>query len=152
VAYQWGRWPQSVALALVAFALSLGLSLWSRVGIPHASFKLSDLAVGLSFAWLLALMKRRSYRAWNGSERFNQALSNFSYSLYVIHYPLLILFVSLYATLGHVAQIKQGLAPNGTGLTIYGLAAASAFLSAFIFSRIFEARTGAARRWLKARV
>ena len=97
-------------------------------------------------------MKRRSYRIWNGSERFNQALSNFSYSLYVIHYPLLLLFVSLYATLGHVAQIKQGLAPDSAGLTIYGLAAASAFLSAFIFSRIFEARTGAARRWLKTRV
>jgi peptidoglycan/LPS O-acetylase OafA/YrhL len=151
-AYQWARWPQSVALALFGFGLSLGLSLSSRAGIPHAPFKLSDLAVGLSFAWLLALMKRRSYRAWNRSERFHQSLSNFSYSLYVIHYPLLIMFVSLYATLGHVGQIKQGLAPDRVGLTIYALAAGSAFLSAFIFSRVFEARTGAARRWLKARV
>ena len=40
-------------------------------------------------------MKRRSYRVWNGSEGFNQSLSNFSYSLYVIHYPLLLCFVSL---------------------------------------------------------
>jgi peptidoglycan/LPS O-acetylase OafA/YrhL len=108
--------------------------------------------VGLAFAWLLALMKRRSYRVWNGSEKFNQALSNFSYSLYVIHYPLLLCFVSLYASLLNVAEIKQGLLPDNTGLTIYGLVAASTFVSAFLFSRIFEARTGAARRWLKARV
>ena len=106
----------------------------------------------LAFAWLLALMKRRSYRAWNSSEKFHQSLSNFSYSLYVIHYPLIILFVSLYARLGHVAQIKQGLPPDSVGLTIYGLTAASAFLSAFIFSRIFEARTGSVRRWLKQRL
>ena len=97
-------------------------------------------------------MKRRSYRVWMNSERFHQALSNFSYSLYVIHYPLLLCFVSLFATLGHVMQIKRGLVPDATGVTIYALTAASTFLSAFIFSRIFEARTGAARRWLKSRI
>jgi peptidoglycan/LPS O-acetylase OafA/YrhL len=97
-------------------------------------------------------MKRRSYRVWNGTEKFNQALSSFSYSLYVIHYPLLLCLVSLYATLLDVTPIKQGLLPDVLGLSVYGLVAASTFLSAFIFSRIFEARTGAARRWLKARV
>jgi peptidoglycan/LPS O-acetylase OafA/YrhL len=97
-------------------------------------------------------MKRRSYRMWNASEPFNQALSNFSYSLYVIHYPLILLFVSLFAALGHLTQINQGMLPNVAGMTVYALAAASAFLSAFLFSKIFEARTGSVRRWLKARV
>jgi len=153
LAYQWSRWPRSIILALVALALMLALSMSGRAAgnIPNVPLKWTDLPVGLAFAWLLALMKRRSYRVWNGSEKFNQALSNFSYSLYVIHYPLLLCFVSLYATLLHVTQIKQGLAPDGTGLAIYGLVAVSTFVSAFAFSRIFEARTGVARRWLKAR-
>ena len=154
LAYQRSRWPRSIILALIAVVLSLILSRADFVAgsIPGIPLKWSDLPLGLAFAWTLALMKRRSYRIWNGTEQFNQALSNFSYSLYVIHYPLLLCFVSLYATLGHVAQIKQGLLPNAIGLAIYLLVAVSTFLSAFIFSRIFEARTGAARRWLKARV
>src|SRR5205085_140032 len=84
LAYQWRRWPRSLTLAVIAFGLSLGVSLSARVTIGGLPFKLSDLLVGLSFAWLLALMKRRSYRLWKATERLNQSLSNFSYSLYVI--------------------------------------------------------------------
>lgn len=154
LAYQWSGWPRSITLALIAVGLCFVLSLSSRAAaaVPNVPLKWSDLPLGLAFAWLLALMKRRSYRVWMNSERFHQALSNFSYSLYVIHYPLLLCFVSLFATIGHVGQIKQGLVPDVTGVTIYALTAASTFLSAFIFSRIFEARTGAARRWLKSRI
>jgi peptidoglycan/LPS O-acetylase OafA/YrhL len=154
LAYQWSRWPRSIILALIAVGLCLALAVSGKFNgaVPNVPLKWSDLPVGLAFAWLLALMKRRSYRVWNGSEKFNQSLSNFSYSLYVIHYPLILLFVSLFATLGHVAEVRQGLVPDRVGLTLYAFAAASTFLSAFLFSRIFEARTGAARRWLKARM
>jgi peptidoglycan/LPS O-acetylase OafA/YrhL len=154
LAYQWSRWPRSITLALIAFALTLALSMSGRAAgdIPNVPLKWTDLPVGLAFAWLVALMKRRSYRIWNSSEKFNQSLSNFSYSLYVIHYPLLLCFVSLYTTLGDVTEVKRGLLPDGVGLAVYGLVAASTVLSAFIFSRIFEARTGAARRWIKSRV
>lgn len=154
LAYQWSGWPRSIVLALIAVGLCFALSLSGKTAaaVPNVPLKWSDLPLGLAFAWLLALMKRRSYRAWMSSEKFHQALSNFSYSLYVIHYPLLLCFVSLFATLGHVAEIKQGLAPDATGATIYVLTAASTFLSAFIFSRVFEARTGPARRWLKSRI
>jgi peptidoglycan/LPS O-acetylase OafA/YrhL len=153
LAFQGSRWPRSIILALIAVVLSLILSRAAFVAgsVPGIPLKWSDLPLGLAFAWALALLKRRSYRIWNGTEKFNQALSNFSYSLYVTHYPLLLLFVSLYATLLHAGHIKNGLPPDGVGLTIYALTAASAFLIAFVFSRIFEMRTGAARRWLKAR-
>lgn len=154
IAYQWSRWPRSITLALVAVASCLALSLSGRLGggVPNVPLKWTDLPLGLAFAWLLALMKRRSYRVWNSSENFNQLFSNFSYSLYVIHYPLILCFVSLFAMLlGRLAHAKQGLVPDGTGMAIYALAAASTLFSAYIFSRIFEARTGAARRWLKSR-
>jgi peptidoglycan/LPS O-acetylase OafA/YrhL len=154
LAYQWSRWPRSIFLALIAVGLCLCLSMSGRMAgnVPNVPLKWSDLPLGLAFAWLLAVMKRRSYRAWKGSETFNQALSNFSYSLYVIHYPLLLLFVSLFTIIGHVSQVRLGLVPDRVGMTVYVLAAGSTFVSAFVFSRIFEARTGAARRWLKARM
>jgi len=154
LAYQWSRWPRSIVLALIAFALTLALSMSSRAAanIPNVPLKWTDLPVGMAFAWLVALMKRRSYRIWNGTEKFNQALSNFSYSLYVIHFPLLLCFVSLFATLGHVSAIKQGLLSDARGFALYAIVGISTFLCAFIFSRIFEAHTGAARRWLKTRI
>jgi peptidoglycan/LPS O-acetylase OafA/YrhL len=153
LAYQWSRWPRSIILALIALGACLLLAASGRFQgtVPNVPLKWSDLPLGLTFAWLLALLKCRSYRFLNNSEKVNQALSNFSYSLYVIHYPLILLYVSLFTTLGHVAGIKQGLVPDAAGVTVYGLTAASILLSAFIFSRIFEARTGAVRRWIKAR-
>ena len=155
LAYQWPRWPRSMLLALAATGLVLALSRSDRAAaaVPGIPLKWSDLPLGLAFAWMLALMKRRSYRVWHRTENLNQALSNFSYSLYVIHYPLIILFVSLFATLlGHVTEVKQGLLPDGLGMTIYALTATTTLPAAFLFSRIFEARTGDARRWLKARM
>jgi peptidoglycan/LPS O-acetylase OafA/YrhL len=154
LAYQWTRWPRSIKLALLALGSAVALAASGRFNgaIPNIPLKWSDLAVGLAFAWLLALMKRRSYRLWNASEKFHQSLSNFSYSLYVIHYPLLLLFVSMFAALGSIAQVKQGLVPDGIGLAIYAATAVSTFLSVFVFSRVFEARTGAVRRWIKARI
>ncbi len=152
VAYQWTRWPQWIILALLAFALSLGLSLSGRFSLADVPFKISDIPVGLTFAWLLAVMKRRSYRSWTVTEKLNQALSNFSYSLYVIHFPTMLFFLALFTGLaGRVATIKQGSMPDTPALIVYGATAASTFLFAFLFSQLFEARTGAVRRWMKAR-
>jgi peptidoglycan/LPS O-acetylase OafA/YrhL len=150
LAYQGDRWPRSILLALVAIGLSLGLSMWGRVSVESMPFKLSDLPLGVSFAWLLALMKRRSYRLWNGSEKPNQALSNFSYSLYVIHFPTMLCFVALYMQLAGLAgTIKQGNAPDARALLVYFATAASTAIVAFLFSRLFEARTALVRRRMK---
>ena len=150
LAYQWDGWARSMTLALAAFALSLGLSLWGRVNLTDVPFKLTDVFVGLSFAWLLALMKRRSYRLWNGTEKLNQPLSDFSYSLYVIHFPAMLCFLAIFMqAAGLAGTIKQGNVPAGPALLVYLATAASTFGLAFLFSRLFEARTGAVRRWLK---
>jgi len=151
LAYQWDRWPRSPTLAVIAFSLSLGVSLSARVTFGGLPFKLSDLLVGLSFAWLLALMKRRSYWLWHATERFNQSLSNFSYSLYVIHFPAMLCFLALFIqAAGLAATFKRGIIPGGPSLLVYLATAASTFALAFLFSRLFEARTATVRRQLKS--
>lgn len=150
LAYRWEGWPRSMILALAAFVLSLGLSLWGRFSLAEVPFKISDIFVALSFAWLLALMKRRSYRLWNVTEKFNQALSDFSYSLYVIHFPAMLCFLAIFMhAAGIEGTVKQGNVPGGYALLVYVATGAATFALAFVFSRLFEARTGTARRWLK---
>ena len=155
LAYQWSRWPNSIALAFAAFFASMALSMSGRFTLPvhDIPIKSSDVLVGLSFAWLLALMKRRSYRLLNKTEKFNQVLSDFSYSLYLIHFPVMLCLIGVFAGIaGLEGSLKQGLLPNGAGFSVYLPTAASAFLAAFAFSRLFEANTGVVRRWLKRRV
>ncbi len=152
LAYQWTGWRRSIRLALLAFLVSLAVSLSSRLSLLAVPFKLSDFPVGLSFAWLLALMKGRSYRLLATTEKLNQTLSQFSYSLYVIHFPTMLCLLAVFVELaGLSAVLKQGFVPSGLTLFVYFATAASTFIFAFLFSRLFEAQTGVLRRWLKAR-
>lgn len=155
LAYQWEGWPPSIVLATLCFAASLAFSMKDglALAVPNIPLKISDPLVGLTFAWLLALMKRRSYRFLSRTEGVNQALSNFSYSTYVIHYPAMLFLVGLIAALlGFSAEIKQGLAPGAWSLAVYVVTALSTLFVAFLFSRLFEAHTASARRWLKQRI
>lgn len=149
LAYQWSRWPNSIKLALVCFLASLGFAeyIGSPLNIPG---KPSDIFVGFSFAWLLALMKRRSYKILDRTHKLNDLFSSFSYSLYVTHYPVLLCLVGFFAELAGLSRkLKQGLVPGATGLAVYFATAVSMLLIAFVFSRLFEARTGQVRRRLK---
>jgi peptidoglycan/LPS O-acetylase OafA/YrhL len=155
LAYQWRGWPNSAELALAAFAFSLLLSVaikFSNYGIA-IPFKPTDVLVGLSFAWLLALMRRRSYRILDATERFNDALSNFSYSLYVTHYPVILCLVGLFVELAGISGgLKRGLVPGPLSWAVYVASACSMLVIAFAFSWLFEKRTGEVRSWLKNRL
>lgn len=150
LAYQWSGWPRSMRMALLFFAASMLLSMRAGFVAHEVPLKPTDIPVGLGFAWVVALMKRRSYRFLARSERFNQALSSFSYSLYVVHNPtLLVLVAGFIGAAGLTAQIKHGYAPTALSFGICLITAASTLLVAFVFSRIFEARTASVRSWLK---
>ncbi|HKO17567.1 MAG TPA: acyltransferase family protein, partial [Acidobacteriaceae bacterium] len=122
VAYQSRRWPDSISLAVAAFAASLALSLssWAALDVARVPIKKTDILVGLSFAWVLALMKRRSYRLWTRTAKLNEGLADFSYSLYLIHFPLMLCFIGLFVRVaGLEAVVKHGFLPDRTGLSIY---------------------------------
>lgn len=155
LAYQWRGWPNSMGLAFAAFAISLLLSVALKFSAFNGAIPLkpTDLPVGLSFAWILALMKRRSYRVLNATEKFNDALSNFSYSLYVTHYPVILCLVAVFAEVAGISGgLKHGLIPGAASWAVYIASACCMIVIAFLFSQLFERRTGEVRRWLKNRV
>lgn len=81
---------------------------------------------------------------------FNKVMADFSYSLYLIHYPVLILFVAALGTISRLAGFAEGMAPTEPlALAAYAATIAVSFGAAWIFARIFERRTGQVRGWLK---
>ena len=132
-------------------ARPFGLSLSGRASVGNLPLKLTDVFVGLSFAWLLGLMKRRSYRIWVRTEPFNQALSNFS--LFALRHPLP-------GNPVHPAAVRRSdrtrrsdqarVCPGPIAqVAVYAATALSTFALAFLFSRLFEARTAFVRRQIK---
>ena len=73
-------------------------------------------------------------------------LANFSFTLYVIHVPLLGLLKWLGRTL--LGRDRLG-ATSALDLLAYGVLLGVLLASAYGFYRLFEARTPAVRRWLK---
>ncbi len=107
---------------------------------------LVDLAIALSFANLLLTMRfaKSGWRALNW--RGHVWLSEFSYSLYAIHMPLITFLCA-------AAQRQFGIGWRNVPTTAahWLLAAgilAIAFLSAWAFSRVTEAKTAFVRAWL----
>lgn len=119
------------------FALVLAGSKWR----PEA---INDWMVGGVFAlWLPALAGR-----WNAPEwlrRLAKGLAEISYTLYVVHFPLLFLV----AAAG--LQGRQWL-PDGTGLGLYAALLAGAVAVSAGWWWCFEKRTEAVRAWVQRRV
>jgi peptidoglycan/LPS O-acetylase OafA/YrhL len=80
-----------------------------------------------------------------GPVKFHKSLSNFSYSLYLVHLPLA-LFLS--ATLNQWFGLKLRAAPTAGEIGVYGLVVGAVYLFALGFSRITEYHTFPIRKLL----
>ena len=96
------RWPSRFPLALSMSGRAAGNPQRTAQARPICRSACVRLAARADEAPQLSGLGRH--------ERFNQALSNFSYSLYVIHYPLLLCFVSLLHHVGPCRADQAGTA------------------------------------------
>lgn len=134
----------------------LGLSVYFRLygsndDLEPASF-LQDLLLSVIFLLFLsstvitAPPQSRFMRSVKPGATF---LSNFSFTLYVVHIPVL----DMLAWLGTVMLGKNKLDASSVGdLAIYVLMLAGVVIFSYGFYRLFEARTYRVRRWLKAQL
>lgn len=103
----------------------------------------SDPIVGVSFAlfiWGLLRFEPR-FPGWLRPAAIYGAGASFS--LYVIHFPLLMIVLA-------IAGLDERVAPGvGSGLALAGLML-GAVGAAWVFSRFTEARTGGLRHWMRA--
>ncbi len=140
---------RSKAVALLVFlAVSVGCRLAFRFADLQQGYlgDAVDLAVALSFANLL-LTLRFADSGWRVLDwRGHQALSNFSYSLYAIHMPLITFLCAAAQSLWGIGWRNVPATPAHWALAFAIMAIAVA--AGWAFSRATEARTDAVRRVL----
>ena len=153
LALAYRRWPQWLPGPIIAFIVSLGLASSSvtQTSIFGASVRLSDLAVGLSFAWLINVLKDRDIPVLMRMRGVNHRLSDVSYSLYVIHFPMMLLICgALAGVLGLETQLPRGLLPTDwRAISLYVGFLGCVLVFVFAFAWVFERRTGDVRRFVK---
>ena len=145
------RWP----LALPALALLGGLLLLRRYAdAALAPTELLRVAIqyGICLAMGLLLLgwRRRPPRWAVPLARTNRFLADFSYSLYLTHFPVMILLVAALGTLTGNPGYASGFAPtDSVALATYGGEVLLAFAFAWVFAQATERQTGKVRRPLK---
>lgn len=140
-------------LALLFFGAVLVLLRLTAATFAHGDMIIArNYAVACSFAWLLLSMRRMRFGWLERRRSFNAFMAGFSYSLYLIHFPLmLVLLGALYAT-GRFEGIARGYSPtDAQGLLAYAVVAGAVGVCAFAFAQPTERQTPRLRRFLKRR-
>jgi peptidoglycan/LPS O-acetylase OafA/YrhL len=143
-AYLWTR-PLGGGARLALLAAFVGIASVLRTLHPFAEFSLGeDLAVGAAFAALLWSLGRPAVRG-AAQDDWAGRLAGFSYSLYLVHVPLLFLIAA--ASLqgfGAAARLQ----PGAESAALFAAAMATVLGLAYAVSRVTEARTDEVRRRL----
>jgi peptidoglycan/LPS O-acetylase OafA/YrhL len=107
-------------------------------------------AVAIAFAMVLVSLRGRRYPWLERIARPNAFMASFSYSLYLLHFPLMLfVLAALYAT-GAFPGLERGFLPTeGRGLLLHAVTIGIVYVASWLFSRGTEQRTNAVRRVLK---
>ena len=109
----------------------------------------SDLVASLVLCNLLVTVRWSSEAGWDWLRpRFHHAFADFSFSIYSIHMPILIFYHALADSVMGPAWTRELPTPAHWGLLFAIIS--SIILISYGFSRLTEAHTGAARRFLSA--
>ncbi len=145
-----GRRVLHPALGLLLF---LGAMFWSRLhhldipGRPDsllASFR-RDLIVALGYSALACSMVDMRLPL----QKVHHALADFSYSTYLVHFPMLIFSAACLNQAFGVEIVRQ---PDVGGLVYLAALTLFLYIYAYGFSLLTERRTDAARNWLRNRL
>jgi peptidoglycan/LPS O-acetylase OafA/YrhL len=128
-----GHWPPTVAAAGFVGVL-YGVKL-----LPSSPVWLTDLIVGVAF-FILAVSLVKLPAPGVMLSKISLGLSEVSYSLYLSHFPL-VLLVGIYWRSGKIS-------PDGRGLLLFAAYLAGLFAFAVVFWLCFERHTHKLRGWL----
>lgn len=149
-----GRW-RSLPLACAMFVTVLILARISKGSIDSSTLlrELKNYAVALSFAYLVCCLRGRRITWLERVSRPNSFMAGFSYSLYLLHFPvMLFLLGALYAS-GFFPGIARGFDPTDpVGLVVYVLVILLVMAVAWLFSLATERNTDRVRMLLKRKL
>jgi len=115
-------------------------------GAGHLLNLSSDMVIGAAFAVLAVGLVNGNSRPGTGTcfEKLARLISDFSYSLYLIHFPLVVLIGALF--------YKQQLPPDAKGLALFALWLMVLLICGALFYHLFERRTGTVREWISKKI
>lgn len=165
-AYLLGLWLIGVAVALIGrsqmerplLALILFVAVLVAARILHDKVSafvwcqtIRDYGVAASFAYLLYSMRSAKSALLARLAGFNRFMADFSFSLYLIHFPMLIFLSSLAFASGYFSGVETGYRPTDPqGVFLYALIVIAVYLAAWGFSLLTERHTVRVRRFLKS--
>lgn len=134
-------------LALFLFIFSLIISRLDLIPIQY----FADLLVAMSFGIFLLSMKGVHNSFLCKTEKINSVLAGFSYSLYLIHFPLMLFILSVWVSVFDISNFTSGYQPNSFSMMIYVSAMIIVLMLSYGFARVTEYKTANVRRFLKTR-
>jgi hypothetical protein len=140
------RYVERPLIALMSFGLVLVTVRAGQWVIQCTSYgvQLRNYAVAASFAWLLVSMRSISMSWLERIAGFNKCTAEFSFSLYLIHFPLMLLLLAALFATGRFQQIATGYSPASTeGLFEYFLVAALVYEARGYSRAVRSAKHGA---------
>lgn len=150
--------PPRLPLALPALVLLAGMLLFRRYADaalePSEAMRFAiQYGICLAMGLLLLGWRARPPRWAVPLGHFNRFMADFSYSLYLTHFPIIILCAAVLGTVTGDAGFRTGFAPTQPmALAAYCGSVALALVFAWVFSRLTEARTATVRAAVKRRL
>lgn len=142
-----------VAAGLVLFGLLVASRMYSPNLEHHLGVKyIADFSTACAFGWLIASMRNVKSTFLTATAKVNNTLASFSYSLYLLHFPLMLFALGGLYECGF-RGIAHGYSPTDpAGLCLYGVVLIFVYIAAYSFSLVTEHQTSRCRRLLKKHV
>lgn len=146
------RWPIAFAIILLGLLVVIRVKSGALMGFEYGQ-AIRDYSVALAFGLLLHSMRETKSTLLERTAAFNKWIADFSFSLYLIHFPIMVFTLSaLYAT-GEFPKILSGYAPSDPeGLGLYAGIVIFMAVAAWVFAQVTEKQTWrvreTAKRWL----
>jgi peptidoglycan/LPS O-acetylase OafA/YrhL len=142
-------------IAAVAMGMYLGLIRTKSAMIDESLVygMIAHYGLALVFGWLILAVRNHRIASLEKIAELNRFMADFSYSLYLIHFPLLLLAIAVLGKLTGIEGYLQGFSPTDTmGIASYLGLVAFIIAMSWLFAQATEQHTKHLRNWLKLKL
>lgn len=145
------RWASpAAALALFAIVMIVARAAQSLFDANATYRDIKNYVVAITFALVIVAVRGRRHRWLERIAPTNAFLASFSYSLYLLHFPLMLFVLALFHSTGAFPGLERGFLPTDPrGLTLYAATILVVYVTCWLFSLATERHTDSVRRGLK---
>lgn len=139
---------------IYAFLVVLSSLIFSRFYISPSSswidLTATNYFVAMSYGLLILSIRNKNIFFFKKFAKINKFLASFSFSLYLIHFPLMLFLLAVLNQFQFFSEITVGFSPTSyKGIMLYVLLIFIICLISYIFSLFTEKKTFIVRNWMK---